>query len=95
MVIAAQRLHGTLPIASERRGKPAADVSVARAAEVYKPDPAEKARGKAILRLAGYQEHPTRAPFARSTRPRRRQGHAKAAPISVPAPQKYSASCSL
>ena len=58
MVIAAQRLHGTLPIASERRRQPAADVSVARAAEVYKPDPAEKARGKAILRLAGYQEHP-------------------------------------
>ena len=58
MVIAAQRLHGTLPFASERRGKPAADVSVARTAEVNEPDPAEKARREAILRLAGYQEHP-------------------------------------
>ena len=58
MVIAAQRLHGTPPIASERRGKPAADVSVARTAEVNEPDPAKKARRKAIRGLAGYQEHP-------------------------------------
>jgi len=58
MMIAAQGSHRTPRISGERRRKPAADVRVARTAEVNEPDRAEKARRKAILRLASHQQHP-------------------------------------
>jgi hypothetical protein len=60
MAVTAQRLHRAPPIPNERCRKPAAGVSIARAAEVNEPDLAEEARRKAILGLAGYQEHPAR-----------------------------------
>ena len=58
MMIAAQRLHRAPPILSKRRREPAVDVRIARTAEVNEPDLAEKARRKAILGLASYQQHP-------------------------------------
>ena len=46
MMIAAQRPHRAPPILSKRRREPAADVRIARTAEVNEPDLAEKARRK-------------------------------------------------
>jgi hypothetical protein len=57
MALTAQRLHRARPIPNGRCRKPAAGVRIPRTAEVNEPDPAEKARRKAILGLAGYQEH--------------------------------------